>query len=365
MPKAMLYYITGHGFGHARRSAEVIRHLLSRVPNLTIHIRTTASSHIFADFPTDRIHLHKAGLDPGAVELNPLAVDIPQTVDRLRLSLKTRDDLVSTELEFIRRFQVDHIIADIPFIAGDIADAVNLPCLAVSNFTWDWIYQAFPPINSDQPELIRQVQRSYSKMQAILKLPFGGSIESFREVIDVPLIASRSRRTADEILTTLGLSQSDPSPRVLIAMRGGVSTQALTTAAQQSPDCLFLYPQEAPEQLPPNVLKVNLGQRLTFADLLSVSHVVVSKLGYGIISDCISNKAALLWPARTGFREDDVVQQEVPRYLRMQEISHPDFFTGQWKRSLSALLEAPKPPDTANTNGAPICAGLIADRFYK
>jgi hypothetical protein len=368
MTSTLLYYITGHGFGHARRSAEVIRLLLGRVPGLTVHIRTTAASHIFADLPAGRVYLHEAGLDPGAVELNPLAVDVSETIERLRLSLKSRDDLVARELEFIRRFWVDHIVADIPFIAGDVAEAADVPCIAVSNFTWDWIYQAYPPIEAGQggqPELIREVQSSYAKMQAILKLPFGGSVEMFREVINVPLIASRSRRTVDEILVALAIERSDARPRVLVGMRGGVSAEALATAARQSPGCLFMCPQDMAETLPANVLTVNLGSHLSFADLLSVSHVVVSKLGYGIISDCIAQQAALLWPARSGFREDDVVRQEVPRYLKMQEISHADFFAGRWERSLSSLLRMPKPLDTADTNGAAVCAGLLADRFYK
>jgi hypothetical protein len=358
---ALLYYITGHGFGHARRSAEVIRHLLELIPELTVHIRSNAAAHIFSELNTRQTQLHMVALDSGAIEKNPLEVDILQTISRLGQSLRDKKKVLAAEIEFIHRHQITQIISDIPFLAGDVAEAADIPCVAITNFTWDWIYEAFPVVDPDQFEMIDEVRKSYSKMQGILKLPFGGNTHIFRAMTDVPLIASRSHRSKDQILKTLSLAQNDARPRVLLGMRGGISTQVLAAAANKSLDYLYLYPQAVPKGFPTNVLSIEPNHTLSFADLLSVSDVVISKLGYGMVSDCIANQAALLWPNRFGFHEDDVMKREAGRYFRMREIGHEDFFAGRWKEPIRQLLAQPQSIETLGSNGAEICARWIAN----
>ena len=51
-------------------------------------------------------------------------------------------------------------------------------------------------------------------------------------------------------------------------------------------------------------------------DLVRAADVVVTKPGYGIISEAIANDAALLYTSRGRFVEYDVLVKEMPRYLR-------------------------------------------------
>ena len=45
-------------------------------------------------------------------------------------------------------------MADIPFLAGDIAAAAGIPIIAITNFTWDWIYE---PYFNDRQDLLREM----------------------------------------------------------------------------------------------------------------------------------------------------------------------------------------------------------------
>ena len=58
--------------------------------------------------------------------------------------------------------------------------------------------------------------------------------------------------------------------------------------------------------------------------------MVISKPGYGIVSECIANGAALLYTSRGRFMEYDVFVAEMPRVLRCREISQEDLFAGRW-----------------------------------
>jgi hypothetical protein len=87
---------------------------------------------------------------------------------------------------------------------------------------------------------------------------------------------------------------------------------------------------------------------------------VVSKPGYGILSECLAAGTPLLYTSRGDFREYDLLVREMPRYLRCGFIDQPDLLAGRWKASLDALRNQPPPPETMATNGAEVAAGLLS-----
>jgi predicted glycosyltransferase len=184
-------------------------------------------------------------------------------------------------------------------------------------------------------------------------------------VIDVPLVAIRSTRAKADILRQLELDLAEKRPRVLVALRGGVDETALLAAARCVPDLLLLHSQELSVGVasPPNLRRVQWQSGLDFADLLAVSKVVISKLGYGTLAESIAAGTAVLWPPRVGFREDQVTQRQAPQYLRMREISRDDFLAGRWAGDLHRLLAMPAPPSQIGTDGAEVCARLILDHL--
>src|SRR5689334_19190169 len=137
--QTIVFYITGHGFGHARRSGEIIRELLLRRADLHVHLKTTAPADLFTDLPPKRITLHRSELDPGAIEKDALTIDWERTASAVGAALNSKQHLIQLEKEFIKESGAQFMIADIPFLAGEIAESAGIPCVACGNFTWDWI----------------------------------------------------------------------------------------------------------------------------------------------------------------------------------------------------------------------------------
>ncbi len=363
MPPTLTYYVSGHGFGHARRSIEVVRSLLAVRPDATVHFRTSAPRHVFASILAENVLHHPVSLDPGAVERDILSIDPGATLREAQCALDQAPALLRSEERFLRQSRSCLILADIPFLAGRIADAAGLPALAISNFTWDWIYEPFLASRPEYGPLVDAIRRSHGHFAAILHLPWGGSIESFRQAIEVPLVAAVSRQAPERVLPNLSIDLADDRQRILVAIRGGVSADALRVAAQTCPEMLFLCPNLPGEPPAANILPVLLRPEIDFADLVAISDVVVSKLGYGILADCIAARTPLLWPARAGFREDELTSMECPQYLTMRQIAAGDFLAGNWSDDLRQLLSAPEPAGCTRTDGAAACAALIADRL--
>ena len=98
-----------------------------------------------------------------------------------------------------------------------------------------------------------------------------------------------------------------------------------------------------------------------YEDLVRAVDVVLSKPGYGIISECLANDTALLYTSRGDFIEYDVLVAAMPRFLRAAFIDHDDLFACRWAAHLDALLSQPAPPDRPAVDGADVAAAFLLD----
>jgi hypothetical protein len=88
--------------------------------------------------------------------------------------------------------------------------------------------------------------------------------------------------------------------------------------------------------------------------------IVMTKPGYGIISECVANETALLYTSRGHFVEYDVLVREMPRWLRCGFISNESLLAGDWQDALDRVLALPAPPEEADVDGAARAATVVA-----
>ena len=161
---------------------------------------------------------------------------------------------------------------------------------------------------------------------------------------DVPLIARRSTRDAAGTRERLGI----PGDRPFVL--ASFSAADLALPYQEIADAQHLTVL-APLREPP--------AGLTYPDLVAAADVVLSKPGYGIISECVANGTPLLYTSRGRFAEYDVFVAEMPRVLRCRHLDRADFLAGRWREAVDALLAQPSPPEVARVDGAQVAADEI------
>jgi L-arabinokinase len=363
----VLFYVSGHGYGHATRTSEVLRALVVERPDWTIHVRSNVPPHLLAGIDRVQFHPSSESLDPGVVEeTDSLGVDVAATLEQVERHYACRDQRVASEARWVADHDISLIVADFPPLAGQVAAASGIPCVGLGNFTWNWIYEPF--FGDGAPRhLLSWIRDSYAPMVCWLRLPFSHSDEgeSIRRVVDMPLVARRPRRDQADVLRQLDIDPADGRPRVVLAMRGRIPPAARAAVADANPDWLFLHfdPHNAGSR--GNERSVTLTDGLLFTDVLNACDAAVSKFGYGMVSECIVARKRLLCPPRRSFREDEIFEREVPRQLRLARISRDDFLAGRWSEPLGRLLDEPVVEPTLALNGAEACAREIARRGVK
>ncbi|HWB13289.1 MAG TPA: hypothetical protein VG826_28950 [Pirellulales bacterium] len=358
----VLFYVSGHGYGHATRTSEVLRELVALRPDWTIHVRSNVPSHLVAGIDRVQFHPMSESLDPGVVEeADSLGVDVAATLKQLQRHYGERNERRSSEACWVAEHKISLIVADFPPLAGEVAAACGVPCVGIGNFTWNWIYEPF--FGDGAPRhLLDWIRDGYGPMTSWLRLPFSHSQEdeSIGRVVDMPLVARRPRREPADVLKHLNIDPADTRPRIVLAMRGRIPPAARAAVADTNPDWLFLHFDAHNAGSRGNERPVTLTDGLLFTDVLNACDAAVSKFGYGMVSECIAARKRLLCPPRRSFREDEIFEQQVDQQLRLGRISRDDFLAGRWSEPLGRLLDEPVVEPTLAVNGARACANEIA-----
>jgi hypothetical protein len=363
---SVIFYISGHGFGHAIRQIAVINALRELTPSLPIVVRTAAPEWLFTRTTCGASSFLAGETDTGVVQIDSLRLDVAESVRQARAFLDRFDELVEREAAIIRANDARLVIVDAPPLACAAAAASGVPAVVCANFTWDWIYREY----SEQPgvdSVVAETGRAYSTACAGWRLPLPGGFETIRPITDLPFIARHSRTDIDPAGIRRALDLPADRPMALVSFGGyGLHQLPLTRL-----DCLADWDivlttrGSSGVTAPPGVNIVQeehlYGRGLRYEDLVRAVDVVITKPGYGIIADCVANDAAMLYTSRGRFAEYDVMVREMPRYLRCHHLELDAFEAGAWDAALRTLAGLTPPPGQIPTNGAQVVARMIAE----
>jgi L-arabinokinase len=375
---AIVFYVSGHGFGHASRTIEVINAVIAKRPETRIGVRTAAPRWLFDLTVKGKVAFSKLECDTGVVQVDALTLD---EADSIRRAAAFHSDLVTraaSETRILRELGAGLIVGDIPPLAFSVGAAAGIPSIGIGNFTWDWIYADYPRVRL-APSLLPTLRSAYAKGSMALRLPMSAGFESFSNVKDIPFIARHASRTRQEVCKTLRLPADKPI--VLLSFSGyglpGLDSDMLAkfkkhtiittasnpggrtrkdTAATERKGAFITVNEE---------VMYNAGVR--YEDLVGAAEVVVTKPGFGIIAEAIANDTAVLYTSRGHFPEYDVLIADMPKYLRTAYISQEDLFAGKWESQLDKLRAQPKPRNykKPETNGAEVAADILLKALDK
>lgn len=144
--KTIAFFISDHGFGHASRNIPIIRYILEATKDIRIIIKTGKNQGQFIrDLVEDfngRVTYFFQPMDVGLVlKENSLDIDSEKLEEKVQDYISSFEEKVGKENEFLHYNNVNLIVSDIvPWIFKS-AKECNIPSILISNFTWVGIYK--------------------------------------------------------------------------------------------------------------------------------------------------------------------------------------------------------------------------------
>lgn len=349
MSVKVAFYASAHGYGHASRSYEIAKTLVARGSNITVDFISWVPDAFFAGETHPRIRRWKRRLDVGIHQVDSLTMDIKKTLQDLEELAQRSDQIIDQEVDFLGRNRIYLVLCDMPHLAFEAAHRAGIPSWGISNFSWDWIYEEY---SDDFPAFrnhITRIREAYRLAEGVFRLPFSGGMTDFKRVEDMPLLARRSELGKEESRSRLKLEKNDT---VVLFSFGGFQLD-VRPVSNLAPGVVLLASEPSPDPGPPfrHVTSQHLEELgLRYCDLVAAADIVVSKLGYGIVSECIANRTALIYTPRGRFREYPILAEGIKDYLPSISIESKDLEGGEWLAQAHRLKALPFPP-------APDCSG--------
>jgi len=356
------YYITGHGLGHATRSLLTVDYLLSRGAKVSIVSSIDPSfflsslSHLNIDDSKNRLECFQRCLDSGAIQEHSLKVNSLETLQKYSETVHNhRNELLDIEVEFLQSRNVDLIIVDATPLACRAGKIAQVKVLLLTNFTWDFIYrelllesetidtitkmessdEAFEQLNL----MIDQCTSDYNDADVYAQLP-GNSPppKGFNsdKLIHTSLITRNFKKNKYEIKNIFEIPEGN---KVLLLGFGGHQTEWNLKDKFLPKDWTCLVLGASQSDLPVSGKFRAVNYNCYVPDLINASDVVLGKLGYGTLSECLRHKKPLIYVPRSSWPEENCLITLLETNAGGLCMSTDDFLNGNWSPYLTKALE--------------------------
>ena len=348
-----IYYITGHGFGHATRAIGLVEKLLEC--GFAVEIVSALQQDFFLETMSvdssqlsTTLTISTRSLDAGATQLDPLQMDIMQTLKNYFENIHSNYSvLLDQEVQFLSHRKPDIVLVDATPIACTAAKKCNIVSAIVSNFTWDSIYRAMLEssvvdtggISRDVlDEMVTLCSEDYCNADYYIQLPGGMPLPNNFPglVVRAPLVSRLAVTPRDVVREKYGIPSS---ATVVLFGFGGHSMSDLSLSSKMLPQnwiCLVLQGEGV--QMPSEHF-IPLSRNIFVPDILAASDVMLGKLGYGTVSECLSTKTPLVYVQRDGWPEELPLKELMERYNALVHMPKDEFFSGNWSTYLVEALQ--------------------------
>jgi len=364
---AIAYYITAHGYGHGVRSTDIIRAINRLYPEAVVHIITglpepflrsrlgRISSHNETSGLGAHNWLHVRSFDVGMVQLDSIRVDVAATLGKALTLYDARERLLADEIAFLEKMKIDTVVTDIPSLPIEAAARAGIPCVAVGNFSWDWIYSGYLAEDGRWSPIVEMFREQYSRADLLLRLPFHDEMGAFPKKEDIPLTARPGTPCRDKIAAITGC---DPEKKwVMLSFTTLDLNGDALSRIERIKGCEFLTVH--PLGWNRSNIHAIAREQASFSDVLASSDAAISKPGFGILSDCVVNNKPLIYADRENFLEYPILEEAIRKYLKHVHIPAEYLYRGDFESSLRAVETAADPPQSLDAGGDEIAARRI------
>ncbi len=354
---SIAYFISPHGFGHAARACAVMSALQKSWPALHFEIFTQVPRWFFERSLTGSFAYHDLLTDVGLVQKDSLTEDLPATITRLEALQRLYTDQKQALAEQINHLGCRAVLCDIAPIGLGVAAAAGVPGILIENFTWDWIYEGYAPLEPRLRPFITTLQAmfaaaSYHIQAAPVCVPQNVDLTA------APV--SREPRTPPQrVRQQLGLS---PQAQMVLLTMGGVQWQyTFLEQLNQIDHVQFVIPGPAQtREQRGNLILLPAHSEFYHPDLVNACDAIVGKVGYSTLAEVYRAGVPFGYVARANFRESESLVAYVETQIHSLPIPEAQFSSGAWLSKLPELLAMPR-LERERPNGAGQIANFVVD----
>ncbi len=291
------FFLSGHGFGHAVRESAVIEAL---PPGSEIDIYTSIPESFFRDEVHRPVRVIPCEIDCGCLQNDTVEVDVEATLARYLEIDSLRAEHIARYAPMLRAAGTDLVIGDAPPLAFPIAKAAGVRAWSLCNFTWLDIYAEYVAKHPRYLAMFERMRADYALAERHIRFHPAMTGQADWSVESVGMVGRPGQTRRADFARRFGLDPEKKWALIYVGSFGleGVDWHRLARHADW--EFMGLYPL-AGASANYKYLKKDLSFR--YADLNASCDLVLGKLGYGLVVECLTQGKPVLFLGRKDFAE--------------------------------------------------------------
>jgi hypothetical protein len=350
-----LYYVSSHGYGHGVRSCAICNNFSKEV---SLTIRSNLPEQFFQEELSRPFSYYPGEFDCGCIQTDGVTVDIKKTLQTYLEIAKRNESVLEDEVCWCKEHDVTGIVSDIAPFPFEVAFRAGIPSIGISNFSWEDIYESYL---EDMPEFetcFETIKNQYAMADLLLALYPSNPMKSFNRRKEVPVVGRKGKNKKEEIRKRYTIGDNKKIGLIYTGDFGMDSASWKKLESFDKWEFVGAYP------IPGNPSNYRLitKNEFTYQDISASVDLMISKIGYGVYSECLINGVPLIYLPRTDFAEYPVLEKAVQEWRYGYFLSHNDYFDLKWGTALEKMGSA-RPSKRDDCIGDQICAREVESFF--
>lgn len=291
----LLVDITAHGWGHLSQTSPIMTALRDYYPGLELIVRSGLPSALVAQRLPGVVKHLQSETEFGLVMESPFLVAKAATLQRyqsIHAGLECSIDDVASLIEAER---CDAVFTNIGYIAIAAAQRASVPSIACSSLNWSDVFSAYCGALSDAAPIIESMDAAYRQASLFIRLVPGLPMDKLATHSITRPIAKVGDYNRAQLIEALGLKSDQAT---ILCSFGGMLPAEPPPFVYKRDGLVVIGPRAWSEY---GVIPVD-DLPVAYADVLASVDAVVTKPGYGIVSElgCTATPAIMVsrgeWP---------------------------------------------------------------------
>ncbi|EIE00244.1 glycosyl transferase [Leptospira licerasiae] len=338
-------YISGHGFGHISRSLEAILRILIKNPEWTATVHSPRGEEFASSLDVSgiwgqvraRIRFRKTRSDVGIVQKDSLGMDLDSTASEIIEFKKNKDSLLQIETEYLKKENPDVIWSDSSSLPFLISSQLKIPSLFLGNFTWDYIYSYYK--SEIFQRYAEELKKEYALCDIGLILPLSCPVASIPKTRKIGLLGRKPNLNKEEARKYYGFEEGTEYYLFSFGAYGINSSHFDWKKWDPSKRRIVIGGIEWRVEAKNNLGIVTIPH-CHYPDLLRASDFVLTKPGYGILSESYFAGTPILYTDRGDFPEYKYLVEALQSLYKSSYISHDDLFSFRWEEASKSAISS-------------------------
>lgn len=353
----ILYYLTAHGYGHGVRAGAIVNSFSSDVH---VTFRTNLPYEFFREEVCKEFSYYQGAFDCGCLQSDGVTVEILGTLQTYASVEKRNESALEKEVAWCKKNDIDAIISDITPFAFEVADNAGIPSFAVSNFTWYDVYKEYVSEYPDFSPMLSRMKSQYESADIVFALEPACPMDYFKARTEIPIVGRRGNNIRSTVAEKIGIDKRKKIGLIYVGDFG--MSSALWSKLKDFDQWEFLGVQHIPGS-PENYHLIKKSD-FRYQDLSASVDVMISKVGYGAVSECLLNGTPIIYLPREKFAEYPYIENLIDRWGYGFRLLREDFYNLDWGEPLELSLKNGRPAPY-KTYGTAICAEAIETYIVK